>query len=60
MKYPKLFRDVNALLKYNDIIILGRGFDIFQFFDTDMLSFASRVQEIRKCKAFEITYIKEA
>lgn len=40
-------------------IILGRGLDIFQVFDTDMLSFASRVQEIRKCKAFEITYVRE-
>ena len=40
-------------------IILGRGLDIFQVFDTDVLSFASRVQEIRKCKAFEITYVRE-
>lgn len=37
-------------------IILGRGLDIFQYFDPDMFSFASRIQEVRKCKAFEITY----
>lgn len=40
-------------------IVLGRGLDIFQNFDTDMFSFASRVQEIRKCKAFQVTYIKD-
>lgn len=34
------------------------GLDIFQVFDTDMLSFASMVQAIRKCKAFEITYVR--
>ena len=41
-------------------IILGRGLDIFQYFDADMLSFASRIQEVRKCKAFEITYIMQS
>lgn len=51
--------DRNIVLNNGWKIILGRGLDIFQVFDTDMLSFASRVQEIRKCKAFEITYIRE-
>lgn len=37
-------------------IILGRGLDIFRYFDPDLFSFASRIQEVRKCKAFEITY----
>lgn len=50
--------DRNIVLNNGWKIILGRGLDIFQVFDTDMLSFASRVQEIRKCKAFEITYCK--
>lgn len=40
-------------------IILGRGLDIFQNFDTDMFSFSSRVQEIRKCKTFQVTYVKD-
>ena len=48
--------DRNIVLDNGWKIILGRGLDIFQVFDIDMLSFASRVQEIRKCKAFEITY----
>ena len=49
--------DRNIILNNGWKIILGRGLDIFQVFDTDMLSFSSRVQEIRKCKAFEITYL---
>lgn len=51
--------DRNMVFNNGWKIILGRGLDIFQVFDTDMLSFASRVQEIRKCKAFEITYVRE-
>ena len=51
--------DRNISLNNGWKIILGRGLDIFQVFDTDMLSFASRVQEIRRCKAFEITYVKD-
>lgn len=41
-------------------IILGRGLDIFQRFDPDALSSASRLQELRKCKAFGITYLKDS
>ena len=52
--------DRNIILNNGWKIILGRGLDIFQIFDTDMLSFASRIQEIRKCKAFEITYVKDS
>ena len=51
--------DRNIVLDNGWKIILGRGLDIFQVFDMDMLSFASRVQEIRKCKAFEITYVRD-
>ena len=51
--------DRNIVLNNGWKIILGRGLDIFQVFDMDMLSFASRVQEIRKCKAFEITYLMQ-
>ena len=49
--------DRNIVLNNGWKITLGRGLDIFQVFDTDMLSFASRIQEIRKCKAFEIPYL---
>lgn len=41
-------------------IILDRGLDIFQNFSfNDQLSFASRLQEARKCKQFEVVYMKE-
>jgi ATP-dependent Lon protease len=39
-------------------ISLDRGFDIFQRFDTGVLSIESVSQEARFCKAFEITYIR--
>ena len=51
--------DRNMVFNNGWKIILGRGLDIFQVFDIDMYSFASRIQETRKCKAFEITYVKE-
>ena len=51
--------DRNIILNNGWKIILGRGFDIFQIFDADMLSFASRVQELRKCKSFDITYVMQ-
>jgi ATP-dependent Lon protease len=38
-------------------ISLDRGLDIFQKFDTGVLSIESVSQEARFCKAFEITYI---
>jgi ATP-dependent Lon protease len=39
-------------------ILLDRGLDIFQRFDADDLSLASRVQKFRPVKAFEVTYLK--
>lgn len=40
-------------------IILDRGLDIFQQYDmNNALSFNNRVQEMRKCKTFEVTYIR--
>lgn len=40
-------------------ILLDRGLDIFQPFAGDAFSFASNISELRSCKAFEITYIRE-
>ena len=40
-------------------ILLDRGLDIFQHYDmSNTFSFASRLQQYRYCKAFEITYIR--
>jgi ATP-dependent Lon protease len=39
-------------------ISLDRGLDIFQRFDGGLLSIQSASQEARRCKAFEITYIR--
>lgn len=40
-------------------ITLDRGLDVFQHYDSrDAFSFATRMQEHRACKPFEITYIK--
>lgn len=40
-------------------IILGRGLDIFQPFDhKDAFALENRNQRYRKCRAFEVTYVK--
>ena len=40
-------------------ILLDRGLDIFQHYDmNDTFTFANRLQQLRACKAFEITYVK--
>jgi len=40
-------------------ITLDRGLDVFQHYDSrDAFSFATRLQEHRKCKPFEVTYIR--
>lgn len=40
-------------------ITLDRGLDVFQHYDSrDAFSFATRMQEHRACKPFEVTYIK--
>jgi ATP-dependent Lon protease len=40
-------------------ISLDRGLDIFQIYNlTDQNSFAIRLQEARKCKTFEVTYLR--
>jgi ATP-dependent Lon protease len=40
-------------------IILGRGLDIFQSFDLrDAFALENRNQKYRKCRAFEVTYVK--
>lgn len=40
-------------------ISLDRGLDIFQRYEmNDSLDFANRMQEFRRCKAFEITYLQ--
>lgn len=41
-------------------ILLDRGLDIFQRFEGGFLSLSSLDQRARFCKAFEVTYIKEA
>lgn len=38
-------------------IVLDRGLDIYQSFESDAFSFGSRMPELRACKPFEITYI---
>lgn len=39
-------------------ITIDRGLDIFQRYDLSPFSLASKVQEERLCKAFEVTYLK--
>jgi len=40
-------------------IILDRGLDVFQQYEmNDAFSFSNRVQALRMCKAFEVTYMK--
>jgi len=42
------------------LLSLDRGLDIFQPYDiNDTFSLTNRLQQYRKCKAFEVTYIKE-
>ena len=42
-------------------ITLDRGLDVFQHYDSrDAFSFSTRLQEHRKCKPFEVTYIKQS
>jgi ATP-dependent Lon protease len=42
-------------------ISLDRGLDIFQHYEmNDAFSFANRLQQYRACKAFEVTYIRQA
>lgn len=41
-------------------VVLGRGLDIFQMFDhRDAFNLGHRLQEHRRCKACEITYLKQ-
>jgi ATP-dependent Lon protease len=40
-------------------ILLDRGLDVFQSYDMkDAFTFANRLQQYRKCKSFEVTYIR--
>jgi ATP-dependent Lon protease len=40
-------------------IVLGRGLDIFQPFDhKDAFALENRNQRYRKCRAFEVTYVR--
>ena len=39
-------------------IILGRGLDIYQPFDSNWLNPLTRQQRLRRVKAFEVTYVK--
>jgi len=40
-------------------ILLDRGLDIFQHYEmNDALAFANRLQQIRSCKAFEVTFLR--
>ena len=56
--YDDTIHDRSITLSNGWKIVLGRGLDIFLPFDKDMFSFASRLQEARECKAFEITYVR--
>lgn len=40
-------------------ILIDRGLDIFQRYDNDTFSIASKIQTERLCKSFEVTYLKE-
>ena len=39
-------------------VLLDRGLDVFQRYDHDAFSLASRVQKHRSCKPFEVTYLR--
>jgi ATP-dependent Lon protease len=40
-------------------ILLDRGIDVFQHYDmNDAFAFANRLQQVRQCKAFEVTFLK--
>lgn len=40
-------------------ILLDRGLDLFQSYEMkDAFTFANRLQQFRKCKAFEVTYLR--
>ena len=42
-------------------ILLDRGLDIFQQYEmNDAFAVANRMQKFRQCKAFEVTYLREA
>ena len=56
--YDDTIHDRSITLSNGWKIVLGCGLDIFLPFDKDMFSFASRLQEARECKAFEITYVR--
>ena len=40
-------------------VILGRGLDIYQPFDSNWLNPLTRQQRLRRVKAFEVTYVRE-
>ena len=41
-------------------ILLDRGLDIFQHYEmNDAFTFSNRLQQFRRCKAFEVTFLKE-
>jgi ATP-dependent Lon protease len=40
-------------------ILLDRGLDIFQRYDTGPFSLASKIQSERLCKTFDVTYLKD-
>ena len=57
-----VYRDLHARSISTDTgwkISLDRGLDIFQRFETGLLNIQSASQEARRCKAFEITYIRK-
>jgi len=39
-------------------ISLDRGLDIFQYFDFSKFNLATRIQEERLCRKFEVTYLR--
>ena len=42
-------------------ILLDRGLDVFQPYEmNDAFAFSNRLQQFRKCKAFEVTYLRAA
>jgi ATP-dependent Lon protease len=42
-------------------ILLDRGLDIYQHFEmSDAFSFANRLQSVRQCKPFEVTFIRDS
>ncbi|WP_165784928.1 MIT C-terminal domain-containing protein [Bifidobacterium parmae] len=40
-------------------VILGRGLDIYQYYDGNRLNPQVRLQKLRKVKEFEVTYVKK-